>query len=206
MRAGRLAVVDYGAGNLKSVQNALKHLDADFFMTSNPQELSRASGMVFPGVGEAAAAMAELRRTGLDDGIREFFRSGRKMLGICLGCQIVLERSEESNTECLGLLGGTVRSFERKQGWKVPHMGWNQAEFEGDHPVIRGFPGGRFFYFVHSYYPEPSGKRDVCGWTQYVTRFPSAIARDNLIAFQFHLEKSGEAGLELLGRFIAWKA
>jgi glutamine amidotransferase len=206
VNAGRLAVVDYGAGNLKSVQNALARLGADFFVTSDPLELSSASGMVFPGVGEAAAAMAELRRTGLDDGIREFFRSGRKMLGICIGCQIVLERSEESSAECLGLLSGTVRRFERKQGWKVPHMGWNQVEFEGNHPVIRGYPGGRSFYFVHSYYPDPSRKEDVCGWTHYVTRFPSAIARDNFIAFQFHLEKSGEAGLELLGRFIAWKA
>ena len=206
MNAGRLAVVDYGAGNLKSVQNALTRLGADFFVTSDPHELSRASGIVFPGVGEAASAMAELRRTGLDDGIREFFHSGRKMLGICIGCQIVLERSEESSAECLGILGGTVRRFEPKQGWKIPHMGWNQAEFEGDHPVIKGYPGGRSFYFVHSYYPEPTRKEDVCGWTNYITRFPSAIARDNFIAFQFHLEKSGEAGLELLGRFIAWKA
>jgi glutamine amidotransferase len=203
---GGLAVVDYGAGNLKSVQNALSHLGADFFVTSDPQELSRASGMVFPGVGEAAAAMSELRRTGLDEGIRSFFRSGRKILGICIGCQIVLERSEESNAECLGLLGGTVRRFVQKPGWKVPHMGWNQVEFDGDHPVIRGYPPDRSFYFVHSYYPEPSRRRDVCGWTRYVTRFPSAIARGNYIAFQFHLEKSGEAGLELLSRFLAWKA
>jgi glutamine amidotransferase len=200
-----IAVVDYGAGNLKSVQNALAHLGADFFVTSDPEELSRASGLIFPGVGEAAAAMAELRRTGLDQGIRSFFRSGRKMLGICIGCQIVLERSEERDAVCLGLLGGTVRRFEQKPGWKVPHMGWNQVDFEGSHPAIRGFPRCGFFYFVHSYYPEPSKAEDVCGWTQYVTRFPSAIARDNLIAFQFHLEKSGEAGLRLLAGFLAWK-
>ncbi len=201
-----IAVIDYGAGNLRSVQNALARLDADFYVTSDPAGLSRASGLIFPGVGEAAAAMAELRRTGLDEGIRAFFRSGRKMLGICLGCQIILDRSEESGTKCLGLLPGTVRRIPRAPGLKVPHMGWNGVEFEDTHPVVRGFGSGRLFYFVHSYYPEPADKKDVCGWTEYAGRFPSAIARDNFIAFQFHLEKSGKAGLDLLGRFIAWKA
>jgi imidazole glycerol-phosphate synthase subunit HisH len=206
MSGASLAVVDYGAGNLKSVQNALSHLGADFFVTSDPGELARAPAMVFPGVGEAAAAMAELKRTGLDQGIRSFFASGKKILGICIGCQIVLESSEESGVRCLGLLSGTVRRFPAAPGLKVPHMGWNQVEFEGGHPVTRGFPQGRSFYFVHSYYPEPVRTSDVCGWTQYITRFPSAIARDNYIAFQFHLEKSGKAGLALLSRFLAWKA
>lgn len=204
--AGRLAVVDYGAGNLKSVQNALSHLGASFFVTSEPGELARASAMVFPGVGEAGSAMAALRRTGLDEGIRDFYRSGRKILGICIGCQIVLESSEESGVSCLGLLEGAVRRFPREAGWKVPHMGWNQVEFEGSHPVTDGYPSGRSFYFVHSYYPDPSRKEDVRGWTRYVVRFPAAIARENYIAFQFHLEKSGTAGLELFARFLAWKA
>jgi glutamine amidotransferase len=201
-----LAVLDYGAGNLKSVQNALLHLGAGFFVTSDPKELAKASGMIFPGVGAAGSAMAELARTGLDEAIRFFYRSGRKMLGICIGCQVIFDRSEESDTRCLGLLPGTVRRFPRVEGLKIPHMGWNTVHFSSGHPVLRGIAPDPAFYFVHSYYPAPAEDGDACGWTEYGVTFPSAVARGNLIAFQFHLEKSGAIGLRLLANFLEWRA
>jgi glutamine amidotransferase len=205
-RAGKgIAVIDYGAGNITSVLNALTLLGAEHFVASDPEELSGAPSMIFPGDGEAVAAMTELRRAGLDEGIREFFRSGRKILGICIGCQIVLQRSEERDAECLGLLEGTVKRFSGGSGLKVPHMGWNTVRFDASHPVLARFTGESAFYFVHSYYPAPASACDVCGWTEYGISFPSAIARDNLIAFQFHPEKSGEVGLRLLGEFLSWK-
>jgi glutamine amidotransferase len=200
-----IAVVDYGAGNITSVLNALTLLGAEHFLTSDPRELAEAPSLIFPGDGEAAAAMTELQRTGLDEAIREFFRSGRKMLGICIGCQIVLQRSEERDAECLGLLEGTVKRFPGGPGLKVPHMGWNTVHFDVSHPVLSRFVEEYAFYFVHSYYPAPARESDVRGRTEYGISFPSALARDNLIAFQFHPEKSGEVGLRLLGEFLSWK-
>lgn len=202
---GELAVVDYGAGNLKSVQNALTRLQAPFFITSDPDRLSHAAGMIFPGVGEAFSAMAVMRRTGLDQAIRDFFASGKKMLGICIGCQVILDSSEERDTNCLGLVPGKVRRFAVSPGRKVPHMGWNQVRFVRPHPLTLGAAENSSFYFVHSYYPVPEKEEDVQGWTEYGVVFPSAIARDNLVACQFHLEKSAEAGLKLLSNFVDWK-
>ena len=201
-----LAVVDYGAGNLKSVQNALAHLSARFVVTSDPDTLRHSQAMIFPGVGEAFSAMAEIKRTGLDQAIREFYTSGRKMLGICIGCQIIMDRSEERDTTCLGLIPGSVRRFSAGNGHKVPHMGWNQVRFVRPHPMLRGITEGSSFYFVHAYYPAPEREDDVEGWTEYGIVFPSMIARGNLVATQFHLEKSGEAGLRLLSGFLEWKA
>lgn len=204
MSSTALAVVDYGAGNLQSVRNALTHLGAEHFVTSDPAELDRAGSLVFPGVGEAASAMSVLRRTGLDRAIRAFVASGRKTLGICIGCQVVFERSEEGDTECLGILPGTVRAFPRGAGLKVPHMGWNQVRFTVEHPVFRGLGQGSSFYFVHSYYPAPSDPGHVAALCDYGIAFPAAIAAGSYIAFQFHLEKSGPAGLALLSAFLRW--
>jgi glutamine amidotransferase len=202
-RAG-IAVLDYGAGNIKSVENALAYLGAELFVTSDPAELLRASTMIFPGDGEAAATMAVLSRTGLDEAIKEFARSGKKMLGICIGCQVIFETSEERNARCLGLIEGTVRRFPRCAGLKVPHMGWNQVRFKDGHPILRGIPQGASFYFVHSYFPVPARNDVVLAETEYGVLFPSAIAYENLIAFQFHPEKSGQVGLKLLGNFLEW--
>jgi imidazole glycerol-phosphate synthase subunit HisH len=199
-----LAVVDYGAGNLKSVQNALVHLGADHVVTSDPAQLDRADSMIFPGVGEAGSAMSVLRRTGLDAAIRRFVASGRKALGICIGCQVVFERSEEGDTECLGILAGTVRRFPRAPGLKVPHMGWNQVRFVVPHPVFEGTAQDSSFYFVHSYYPAPAEPGLVAAECEYGITFPAAVAAGSLVAFQFHLEKSGPAGLALLSRFLDW--
>ena len=205
MSGGTTVVLDYGAGNLKSVENALRFLGARYRVTSRPAELQDAEGLIFPGVGEAAASMAVLKRTGLDQGLRDFLLSGRKILGICIGCQVIFDRSEERDTGCLGLIPGTVRRFPRDLGVKVPHMGWNTVHFTREHPVFSGIPQDSSFYFVHSYYPEPAEDAVVAGRTDYGLSFASCIAWRNLVAFQFHLEKSGPLGLKLLSNFLSWK-
>jgi glutamine amidotransferase len=199
-----LAVVDYGAGNLHSVENALRHLGARHLVTSRPADLDGADGLVFPGVGEAASSMSVLKKTGLDGAIRRFIASGRKTLGICIGCQVVFERSEEGDTECLGILPGIVRRFPPGAGLKIPHMGWNRVSFRKGHPVFAGIPAEAEFYFVHSYYPAPADETWVAGWTDYGIRFCSAVTRGNLVAVQFHPEKSGRPGLTLLANFCRW--
>ena len=199
-----VAVVDYGAGNLTSVENALRHLGAQYFVTGRPEELAFARALVFPGDGEASSAMGQLKKSGMDWAIRDFYKSGRPMLGICIGCQVILQRSEERDTECLGLIEGSVRRIPHSPGLKVPHMGWNQVVFTVDHPVVRGVPPSSF-YFVHSYYPAPSREEDVVGRTEYGVDFASAVGRGNLIAFQFHPEKSAEPGLRLMAGFLSWK-
>ncbi len=198
-------VVDYQAGNLRSVQTALEHLGADFAVTDRPQEVERASRLIFPGVGEARAAMTELQRTGLDAAIRGFHASGRPLLGICIGCQVVFARSEERDTRCLGILPGEVLRFPRAEGLKVPHMGWNRLFQVRPHPIFAGIPDGTFFYFVHSYYPLPAVREEILAESEYGRRFAAAVGRDNLAAVQFHPEKSGPAGLRLLANFLAWE-
>jgi len=198
-------VVDYDAGNLRSVQTALLFLKTDFKVSNDPEVVAKADRLIFPGVGEAGAAMGVLARTGLDEAIRTFYKTGRPLMGICLGSQIILERSEESSTTCLGLLPGTARRFPSMQGFKVPHMGWNQVAPVGAHPLFKGVPATASFYFVHSYYPDPAPEA-VLARTGYMINFPSALGHDNLVATQFHPEKSGKYGLKLLGNFLAWKA
>jgi glutamine amidotransferase len=205
VRPGRLAVVDYGAGNLRSVQNALAHLGIVHAVTADPAEVRRADTVLVPGVGEASSAMAALSRTGLGEAIREAWSAGRRLVGICLGCQLILERSEEGGTVCLGLLPGVVRRFVPAPGLKVPHMGWNTVRF-ADHPALRGMPPRASFYFVHSYYPVPADPRMAAGTTEHGVEFASCLAAGNLIAFQFHPEKSGRDGLALLGAALAWDA
>ncbi|OHD72740.1 MAG: imidazole glycerol phosphate synthase, glutamine amidotransferase subunit [Spirochaetes bacterium RBG_13_68_11] len=205
MSPGRVTIVDYGAGNLRSVQNALARLAVPHEVTSDPEEVRRADTVVFPGVGEASSAMAVLARTGLGEAIRGAWQAGRRLIGICLGCQVILDRSEEGGTPCLGLVPGVVRRFTRTPGLKVPHMGWNTVRF-ADHPALRGVPPGTSFYFVHSYYPVPADARATAGTTEHGVEFASCITSGSLIAFQFHLEKSGPAGLALLGACLAWDA
>jgi glutamine amidotransferase len=204
MSAGSTVVLDYGAGNLTSVENALRHLGARFRTTNDPAELADAEGAIFPGVGEAAASMAVLQRTGLGEGLRAFLASGRKVLGICIGCQVIFDRSEERNTTCLGFVPGVVRRFLSGSGLKVPHMGWNAVHFTRQHPVFAGIPQDTRFYFVHSYYPDPVDREMIAAETEYGVTFPSCIARGNLEAFQCHVEKSGPFGLKLLSNFLSW--
>jgi glutamine amidotransferase len=197
-------VLDYGAGNLKSVENALRYLGARFTVTGNPGDLRDAEAVIFPGVGEAAASMAVLNRTGLGEAMRSFLVSGRKVLGICIGCQVIFDSSEERSTTCLGLVPGVVRRFAPGAGLKVPHMGWNAMHFTREHPVFAGIPQDTSFYFVHSYYPDPVERELIAATTDYGIAFPSCIAQGNLVAFQCHVEKSGPFGLKLLSNFLAW--
>lgn len=160
----RVAVIDYQAGNLRSVETALRHLGADFRVTARPEEALRAERLVVPGVGEARAAMEVLDPAGLGEAVREFVRSGRPTLGICLGAQVIFERSEERNTPCLGIFPGEVRRFPpslRQAGLKVPHMGWNRVFARAAHPLLAGVPQGSYFYFVHSFYPQPADRKSV---------------------------------------------
>lgn len=196
-----IAVVDYEAGNLKSVETALAKLGADFFVSSDPETLSEGDKMLFPGVGEAAQAMNRLKTTGLDRTVRDFAASGRPLLGICMGAQILFDHSEESDTPCLGILKGKVLRFSSDMGLKIPHMGWNTLS-HSDHPLYKGIPQDRSFYFVHSYYISPGDPGDVIGTSEYGISFTSSVARDNVMATQFHPEKSGEWGLSLLKNFI----
>jgi imidazole glycerol-phosphate synthase subunit HisH len=197
-------VVDYDAGNLKSVETALSFIKADYFVSPDPDELKKADTLIFPGVGDAGAAMEVLKKQGLDQGIREFYELGKPVLGICLGCQIVLTHSEERDTSCLDLVPGNVLRFPTKEGYKVPHMGWNQVLPAGGHPIFKDIPDNSSFYFVHSYYPKPEKDEYVAGTTSYCIDFCSAIQRDNLFAVQFHPEKSGKVGLRLLSNFLSW--
>jgi len=204
MGKDRIAVLDYGAGNLSSVQNVLRHFGADFIVTSRPADVEAASTLIFPGDGEAAASMGELRRTGLDVALTSFHASGRKMLGICIGCQVIFSHSEERDTPCLGLLRGDVKRFARSSGLKVPHMGWNAVHFTIPHPVFRGLPQGSSYYFIHSYYPVPADPALAAGETEYGETFVSAVAFRNVVAVQFHPEKSGPVGLRLISNFLSW--
>ena len=200
-----VGVVDYEAGNLKSVETALRALGARITVSASPQELLSTDRLIFPGVGDAAAATAVLRARGLDDAIRSFVATGRPVLGICLGSQIVLDASEENEATCLGLISGTARRFPADLGVKVPHIGWNQVTPTVSHPIFEGIPSGASFYFVHSYYPSPDDPATVLAETDYGIRFASAIARENLTAVQFHPEKSGPHGLRMLRNFLDYR-
>lgn len=196
-----LAVLDYGAGNLRSVVRALAFVGVEPAVVMDPDTLLRADALVFPGVGAAGSAMRQLRERGLDGAIREFCRSGRPVLGVCLGLQLLFEWSEEDGgTPGLGLLPGRVRRFP--DGLKVPHMGWNQVRLRQEHPLFAGIPDGTYFYFVHAYYAEPADPALVVGTTDYGLDFASVVARDNLMATQFHPEKSSRWGLAVYANFL----
>lgn len=199
-----VGVVDYDAGNLKSVKTALAVLGAKIVISDRPELLLGTDRLVFPGVGDAAAAMQVLRARGLDQGIREFVEKGRPVLGICLGSQIILDSSEENGALCLGLVAGTARRFAAGTGLKIPHMGWNQVDPVDSHYLFRGIPARASFYFVHSYYPDPRDPQRTVATTEYGIRFTSALGSDNLTAVQFHPEKSGPYGLRMLQNFLDW--
>ena len=195
-----VAIVDYDAGNLRSVQRALERFGANAVITSDRRVIGEADAMVFPGQGANDSSMRHLRERGLIEPIREFVRSGRPFLGVCLGLQLLLEGSDEGVEPGLGLLEGRVRRLP--PGLKIPHMGWNRVELSRDHPVFEGVPGGSYFYFVHSYYADPEDRALVAGTTTYGVEFCSAVAWDNVAAVQFHPEKSGDTGLMIYRNFV----
>ena len=201
-----ITLLDYRAGNLTSVQRALDHLGIPSRISADPEEVRRAERIIFPGVGAAGAAMRVLRERGLDAALKESFRSGTPILGICIGCQIILTRSEEDDTPCLDLLSGMCARFRMGDpGLKVPHMGWNTVSVIQPHPVLRHIRPGDEFYFVHSYYPQPENDGSIFAVCEYGELFPAAIGIENLFAVQFHTEKSGPIGLQLLEHFSEWR-
>ena len=205
-----IAIIDYKAGNLRSVERALKKLGFDGRITLDRKEILAADRVVFPGVGAAGKAMADLRHLGLDGVLKQVFENGKPFLGICIGAQIILERSEEDRVYCLGLIPGEAKAFPvplmsgENERLKIPHMGWNGLRLIKRHPVLSGIGPEDEFYFVHSYYLMPGLDTHVIGTTDYGIRFPSVIGNRNLIAMQFHLEKSGAPGLRILKNFCHW--
>jgi glutamine amidotransferase len=201
-----LVIIDYDAGNLRSVQRAVEHAGACPNVTADPDHILTAKAVIMPGVGAAGDTMLKLRQRNLVEPVREVIARGTPFLGVCMGLQALFDHSEEGGPEgqeCLGVIPGTVRHFTTP-GCKVPHMGWNTVEWTREHPVLDGIPTGDYFYFVHSFYPEPSDPAHVLGETEYGVRFASVLARGNVVATQFHPEKSGRSGLRLYANFLAW--
>ncbi|HTX91258.1 MAG TPA: imidazole glycerol phosphate synthase subunit HisH [Anaerolineales bacterium] len=200
-----ITIVDYKAGNLTSVRRALEALGLPCRITADPETVRKAERIIFPGVGHAGAAMSVLRERGLDSALKEAFERGTPILGICIGCQIVLSHSEEGDTTCLDLLPGECIRFQVDgRGLKVPHMGWNAVTVTQPHPVLAHLKPGDEFYFVHSYFPQPVDSASVYAACDYGGIFPAAIGQGNLFAVQFHAEKSGPVGLRLLKNFAEW--
>jgi len=196
-----IAVIDYGAGNLRSVVNAIAKLGYQPRITNHPDELLKAKAVILPGVGAAGDTMANLRRLGLADPIRQLIAENRPFFGVCIGMQVLLTGTEEGGWyECLNIIPGRVRKLPSEL--KIPHMGWNQVTQRFPHPIFTGIPDDANFYFVHSYYAEPDDKSLVAGETEYGVLMCSVIARGNLIATQFHPEKSGEHGLRMYENFV----
>lgn len=198
-----IAIIDYRAGNLRSVERALRHLDLECAITSDLSRILGADRVVFPGVGAAGKAMEAVRASGLDTTIRTVIERGTPFLGICLGTQIIFENSEEDQATCLGIIPGTVRRFP-DMGEKIPHMGWNTLRKHKDHPLLRGLDTDAWFYFVHSFYPDPADPGYIVASTSYCIDFVSAVSRANVFATQFHPEKSGAPGLRILENFSTW--
>jgi glutamine amidotransferase len=200
-----LVIVDYDAGNLRSVQRACSKVGVEAQISADPRLVENAQRIIFPGVGAATSAVDTLKERGLDRALLSAFERGTPILGICLGAQIILEHTEEDDRDCLGMIEGICRRFEPEDpAMKVPHMGWNGVEIVQPHPMLEGIENGDEFYFVHSYYAFPTSPENVFGVSEYGTRFCSVLGKRNLIATQFHLEKSGEFGLSVLSRFADW--
>lgn len=200
-----IAIIDYGAGNLRSVTNAFRHLGADVRTVRTPGELAKARKIVLPGVGAFGAGMARLRSAGFVEPLREAARAGTPLIGICLGLQYLFEASDEMGQhEGLGLLPGRVTRFPftPESGPKVPHNGWNALHREQDHPLLAGVPDGAYAYFVHSYYVQPTEPGMVIASTDYGIRFASVVGHENIVGVQPHPEKSQSVGLRILKNFI----
>jgi glutamine amidotransferase len=204
--APSIAIIDYKAGNLRSVQKALEECGATAHITADAEDISAADGVVFPGQGACDASMLSIRERGLFEIIRHSIDSGKPFLGVCLGLQLLLESSEEGEEPCLAILKGSTKRLPPEKteqvGLKIPHMGWNSVSLSIQHPVFEGIPNDSYFYFVHSYYADPEDKDIVAGVTNYGIDFCSAVAWDNVAAVQFHPEKSGAVGLRLYRNFL----
>jgi glutamine amidotransferase len=196
-------VIDYRAGNSPSVIYALERLGVSCRLVAKPEEVAESERLILPGVGAAAATLDSLRESDLLDALTQRVqRDQAPFLGICIGLQVLFEHSEEGDTSCLGWLPGRVRRFPADR--RVPQIGWNEVRFTRSHPVTADLPDRGHFYFVNSYYADPGDTEDALGRTEYGVEFASVVARGNLVATQFHAEKSGRLGLQVLERFAAW--
>ena len=201
-----IGIIDYNAGNITSVERALKSLNIDFILSKNPDDLENCEKLIFPGVGDAAYAMQELKKSGFDTFIREKTAAKIPLLGICLGSQIIFDKSEEGDTPCLGLIPGSIKHFYSiddtlQPQIKVPHMGWNNLTKYGDCPILKDLPDNADFYFVHSYVICPEDKNVIKATADYGIKVPAVIQSGNIFACQFHPEKSGQAGLKILQNY-----
>ena len=201
-RVPLIAVVDYGAGNLRSVAKALEGLNFRVTVTDDAADLNKADGVVFPGQGIAGPAMERLRSAGMKSALQDLIATDKPFFGVCLGQQLLFERTEEGDADCLGILPGECIRFSHDL--TVPHMGWNDVDFVQDHPAAANIPPNYQFYFVHSYYVRPASDDMTLGVTDYGGSFASVVARGKLIATQFHPEKSGRPGLALYRDFFNW--
>ena len=199
-KSPNVVIIDYESGNLRSVARAVERAGVTPTVTSNPSSLVDADGVILPGVGSGPAAMSALRSRGLVQPLLHYIAGGRPFLGVCLGLQLLLDATDEGDAECLGLVTGRVRRLP--DGLKVPHMGWNTVRFQRDHPLWDGIPQDSHFYFVHSYYADPDQRDYVAGLTEYGVPFCSIYARDNVVATQFHPEKSGDTGLRIYANYV----
>lgn len=191
-----IGIVKYKAGNLASVSNALERLGATYFISDDPKELEKATAIIFPGVGHAAAAMDDLRAKDLDAWLKS---TKKPVLGICLGMQLLFETSEEGDCKTLGIIPGRLKKFDSSKA-KVPHMGWNQFDTKKDHPLISGIGNKQFLYYVHGYY-APTNEYTLAS-CMYIKDFAAVVAKDNYMGVQFHPEKSGQVGSLLLQNFL----
>lgn len=197
-----IAIIDYGMGNLRSVEKAFEHVGHRAFIARQPEEVSKASHVVLPGVGGFPECMRNLERTGMSDAVYKSIESGKQFLGICLGLQLLFSESEEFGPhKGLNILEGRVVRFSLGQEYKVPHMGWNQIRMLMDVPLLKGVPDNSFVYFVHSYHVVPADKGIIATLSGYGSDFVSSISKENIFACQFHPEKSQEVGLRMLKNF-----
>jgi len=198
-----IALIDYGAGNIHSIEKALEYVGATVQVTNSPTIVAEAEAVVLPGVGSGGSAMVQITRYGLDDAIREATQRGRPFLGICLGMQLLADHHAEGEVNGLGLFRGEVRRIPH--GPKIPHMGWNQVEpTQESLPIFANIPEDTYFYFAHSYYVEPQDQQGVAAVTEYGSPYCSVIATEQVWGTQFHPEKSGKLGLQLLQNFVRW--
>jgi glutamine amidotransferase len=208
----KIAIIDYGAGNVRSVQRALQHVtgaEASVEITGDPRKIEAAHAVVFPGQGAAGQCMGNLNGTNLAEVVRHQINSGKPFFGVCVGYQLLFEHMEENDIAGLGVLPGEVRRFQESSGLKIPQIGWNRVRQVGEPSRLwEGVPDDSYFYFVHSYYtaPAPSIQDKVIGLTEYGMEFASAMARDNWFATQFHPEKSGALGLRVYDNFVRFAA
>tara|TARA_B100000408_G_C10293349_1_gene221240 strand:- start:282 stop:887 length:606 start_codon:yes stop_codon:yes gene_type:complete len=196
----KIHIIDYDAGNIESIRNALKKIGCDPITTNNPKDLFKAKAIIFPGQGSFPAAMKKLNKNGIDKTLIELINNKMPFMGICLGLQLMFAKSEEGECNGLNLFKGTVPKIP--DSVKVPHIGWNNVSFNKSHPIFNGIPDNSYFYFIHSYYVNPDNRDNIIAQTSYGVEFCSAFAYENYVGLQFHPERSGDYGLQIYQNFI----